>query len=52
MPTDDNDVYDDLDKSKLKFIYEQFLIKPVPEGGRLILIRGKCNAQIVTVYEL
>ena len=25
MPTDDNDAYGDLDKSNLKFIYEQFL---------------------------
>jgi len=25
MPTDDNDVDGDLDKSNLKFIYEQFL---------------------------
>ena len=25
MPTDDNDAYGDLDKSNLKFVYEQFL---------------------------
>ena len=25
MPTDDNNAYGDLDKSNLKFIYEQFL---------------------------
>ena len=25
MSTDDNDAYGDLDKSNLKFIYEQFL---------------------------
>jgi hypothetical protein len=25
MPTDDNDVYGDLDKSNLEFIYGQFL---------------------------
>ena len=30
MPTDDNDAYGDLDKSNLKFIYEQFLIYPTP----------------------
>ena len=27
MPTDDNDAYGDLDKSNLKFIYEQFLLR-------------------------
>ncbi len=27
MSTDDNDAYGDLDKSNLKFIYEQFLNK-------------------------
>ncbi len=25
MSTDDNDAYEDVDKSNLKFIYEQFL---------------------------
>ena len=29
MSTDDNDAYGDLDKSNLKFIYEQFLSKEV-----------------------
>ena len=29
MPTDDNDAYGDLDKSNLKFIYEQFLSKGI-----------------------
>ena len=36
MSTDDNDVYGDLDKSYLKFIYEQFLnIRQLPVYGRL-----------------
>ena len=39
MPTDDNDAYGDLDKSNLKFIYEQFL-----SYGRLGgLLSWKCQ---------
>ena len=32
MPTDDNDAYGDLDKSNLKFIYEQFLNHYIRNG--------------------
>ena len=33
MSTDDNDAYGDLDKSNLKFIYEQFLQTQETKGG-------------------